>query len=111
MHSLYLYILQCNDNSYYTGVTNDIERRLREHQVGVNKECYTYCRRPVKVVLCEEFEDPNDAIEIEKQIKKWTHKKKQALIEGNSAKLKEYAACQNETHFSNFLLRRKNKNN
>ncbi len=79
---MYVYILQCNDSTYYTGVTNDIERRLAEHSSGVNKTCYTYKRRPVKLVFFESYSDAVIAIEYEKKIKRWSRRKKEALIKG-----------------------------
>ena len=42
MKRYYVYILKCSDNSYYTGFTNNIERRLNEHNSGINKEYYTF---------------------------------------------------------------------
>ena len=72
MKMMYVYILECSDHSLYTGVTNDIDRRVEEHQYGENKEAYTYSRRPVKLVYSEFFIDPTDAINFEKQIKGWT---------------------------------------
>jgi putative endonuclease len=83
MKMMYVYILECSDHSFYTGVTNDIDRRFEEHQSGENKEAYTYSRRPVKLVYSEFFIDPTDAINFEKQIKGWTRKKKIALINGD----------------------------
>ena len=41
---LYVYILKCSDNSYYTGVTNDPERRILEHNSGINEKSYTSSR-------------------------------------------------------------------
>lgn len=86
--SSYVYILACSDNSYYTGVTNDIERRLYEHDAGLDKESYTYIRRPLELKYLEQFDDINKAIEREKQIKKWSRKKKEALFEENYYLLK-----------------------
>jgi len=77
---MYVYIVECSDKKYYTGVTNDIERRLLEHNEGIDKKSFTYTRRPVKLVYCEKFIDPNQAIEFEKQVKGWSRAKKQALI-------------------------------
>lgn len=77
----YVYIVECSDSSYYTGVTNDFERRLYEHKIGLNKRVYTYNRRPVKLVFVTEFLDVEQAIEFEKKIKGWSRKKKEALIE------------------------------
>ena len=90
---MYVYILECSDHSFYTGVTNDIGRRVEEHQSGENKEAYTYSRRPVKLVYSEFFIDPTDAINFEKQIKGWTRKKKIALINGD---FKELVRLSNE---------------
>ena len=92
-----MYILKCSDNSYYTGVTNDIDRRISEHMEGMDVRSYTYYRRPVKLVYYETFIDPNEAIEFEKQIKGWSRRKKEALIEGNWEKIKIYAECKNHT--------------
>ena len=82
MKHYHVYILLCSDNSYYTGITNDIERRLIEHQSGENTNCYTYKRRPVKLVLNEAFGDVNQAIAFEKQVKGWRRAKKEAIING-----------------------------
>jgi putative endonuclease len=79
----FVYIVQCADNKYYTGVTSNLERRIVEHQVGKYSESYTYNRRPVNLVFYCEFTDIDMAIEKEKQIKKWSRAKKEALIKGN----------------------------
>jgi len=81
--SIYVYILQCADGTYYTGVTNNPDRRLAEHNTGVHKDSYTYSRRPVDMKYCAIFNDPELAISWEKKIKGWSHKKKEALIENN----------------------------
>ncbi len=80
MKNYYVYILQCNDDSYYTGVTNSVEKRFYEHQNGLVDNCYTHGRRPVKLVCIENFLDIRDAIAREKQIKGWKRDKKEALI-------------------------------
>lgn|SRR5690554_1162267 len=80
MKTYYVYILKCSDNSYYTGVTNNIERRLLEHTSGFNVDCYTYNRRPLELVFVTEFNDINQAIAFEKQVKGWSRKKKEAII-------------------------------
>ena len=80
MKTYYVYILKCSDNSYYTGVTNNIERRLFEHNSGFNVGCYTYNRRPLELVFVTEFNDINQAIAFEKQVKGWSRKKKEAII-------------------------------
>lgn len=87
MNQYFVYILECSDRSFYTGVCNDVERRLGEHEAGESKGCYTHSRRPVKLLYNEEFADVNEAIAREKQIKGWSRAKKKALIEGNWSKL------------------------
>ena len=78
----YVYILKCSDNSYYTGITNDLSRRVNEHNDGINPSCYTYKRRPVQLVFSSEFTDVTLAILFEKQVKGWSRKKKEAMING-----------------------------
>lgn len=69
--------------------TNNIERRLLEHQLGLNRTCYTYKRRPVTLVFTYQFSKPGDAIDFEKQIKGWRRAKKEALIAGEWDRLPE----------------------
>ena len=87
MNTYYIYILQCKDNTYYVGVTNNIERRLYEHDHGINDNSYTHNRRPVRLVYTECYQDINEAIRREKQVKNWSQAKKSALIEKNYDKL------------------------
>ena len=102
MKTFYVYIVKCSDESYYTGITNDIERRLEEHNYGESPDIYTAIRRPVKLMFFETFNDFAIAEQWEKKIKGWSRRKKEALIENNWEKLKEYSVCMNKTHFSNF---------
>ena len=83
MKLYYVYILECFDGSYYTGVTSEIEKRVNEHNEGIDKKCYTFNKRPLKLVFFENFSNINLAIEREKQIKGWSRKKKMALINGD----------------------------
>ncbi len=76
----YVYILKCSDDSFYTGSTRNIEKRVWEHNQGLGAN-YTKDRLPVKVVFCEQFERIEDAFFREKQIQGWSRKKKIALIE------------------------------
>lgn len=82
----WLYILKCADNSYYTGTTSEPERRLVEHQEGLI-DYYTSTRRPVELVFVEEFSSWPEAIAREVQIKKWSRRKKEALIQKDWEKL------------------------
>ena len=102
MKRYYVYILKCSDNSYYTGFTNNIDRRFDEHNYGVNKECYTYNKRPLELVVCTEFNDVNQAIAFEKQVKGWSRKKKEAIINDNWDDLKKLSECLNETNYNNY---------
>ena len=77
----FVYILECVDGSYYTGSTGDIDKRLWEHEQGVMPSSYTYSRRPVKLLwTSEETNRFSEALKWERQIKGWSHAKKQALI-------------------------------
>ena len=98
MKTYFVYILQCADGSYYTGLTNNLELRLEQHNSGTNPASYTYRRRPVFLVFNQDFSDVNQAILFEKKIKKWSAKKKKALINGDFYLLQILAECRNETH-------------
>lgn len=79
-----VYILQCCDGSYYTGSTDDIKKRLWQHEQGLVPSAYTFSRRPVKLVwTSEEQQHYYDALRWERQIKGWSRAKKQALIRGD----------------------------
>ena len=97
MRFYYVYILKCSDDSFYTGMTNDIERRLLQHQLGSGKFNYTSSRLPVKLVWQLQCTNPAEAIKIEKQIKGWTRRKKEALIKENWQDLIEFS--KNYTQF------------
>ncbi|MBN2173085.1 MAG: GIY-YIG nuclease family protein [Bacteroidales bacterium] len=68
---LYVYILECSDGSFYTGITNNLERRVAEHNDGDNPKSYTFTRRPLKLVYYEDHSDPYFAHDRERQIKGW----------------------------------------
>lgn len=69
------------------GVTDDLEKRIAIHKEGLDKNSYTYQRRPVELVYSEEYSSINDAISREKQLQGWSRKKKEALIRGDLEKL------------------------
>lgn len=94
---LYVYILECSDGLYYTGITNDLDQRIIEHNSGIDKEAFTYNRRPVELKFHERFSDFDLAIEWETRIKKWSRKKKEALINSEWQTLKEGSRCNNST--------------
>ena len=99
MKSYFVYIIECNDKSYYTGITNDISRRIDEHNSGGVKNSYTYTRRPVNLLFSQEFNDVEQAIVFEKKIKKWSRSKKEAMIRGNFDLLQILSECRNATHY------------
>jgi putative endonuclease len=101
MKTYYVYILKCSDDSYYAGVTNNLDRRVAEHSEGIDNKSYTFKRRPIQLVFCDAFNDINKAIAFEKQIIGWSKKKKEALIERNWDKLKELASCKNQISHKN----------
>src|SRR3981081_138595 len=80
--------LECADGSYYTGCTTNIDQRHGEHQAGI-KCAYTATRRPVTMVWAEEHQDIHGALDNERQIKRWSRAKKQALIRGDFDALPE----------------------
>ena len=102
MKRYYVYILRCNDASYYTGVTNNIDRRLAEHSQGLDSTCYTFNRRPIELVFAQDFQSVTEAIAFEKQVKGWTRKKKEAIIADNWERLKSLSECKNMTTHKNF---------
>ena len=95
-----MYILLCSNGQYYTGSTNDLERRMQQHQNGEGAN-FTKKNLPVELVYCEEFQRIDEAFYREKQVQGWSRKKKEALIKGEQNKLHELSECKNETHYKN----------
>lgn len=75
----YTYILECRDGSYYTGWTNNIVKRVEDHNIGKGAK-YTKGRGPLTLVYLELFDSKNEALKKEAAIKKLTRLKKQELI-------------------------------
>ena len=90
MKEFFLYILKCNDGSYYTGHTDEIEKRIAENILG-NTSSYTSTRLSIELVFVQNFNSRAGAIDMERRIKKWSRKKKEALIEGNWEKVSFFA--------------------
>lgn len=98
---LSVYILCCRDDELYVGVTNNVSRRLWQHQSGVHRKSFTHFRRPVTLVYTQYFESILSAIAWEKRIKRWSRKKKEALIRGDEEALSRYSFSRNrEIHFA-----------
>jgi putative endonuclease len=75
----YMYILKCNNDSYYTGSTIDLDKRLKEHNDGLGSN-HTKKYLPVELVYYEVFQRIDEAFYREKQIQGWSRAKKEALI-------------------------------
>ena len=78
----YAYIVRCQDGTYYTGWTNDLEKRMQAHNQGKGAK-YTKGRRPVTLVYYEEFETKEDAMRREWEIKHLSKNEKINLISEN----------------------------
>jgi putative endonuclease len=74
-----VYLLQCSDNSYYTGITGDLEDRLERHSTGRGAE-YTKAHLPIKLVLVIPVKDQSEAMVKEKWLKRQTQAVKKSLI-------------------------------
>ena len=88
--AFWAYILRCSDGSFYTGHTDDLERRVGAHQMG-EVPGYTQRRRPVTLAWAQDFPSRLEALGAERQIKGWVRAKKEALIAGDWALLHELA--------------------
>jgi predicted GIY-YIG superfamily endonuclease len=93
--SFWVYILKCSDGSYYTGHTDNLERRIAAHTTGM-QEGYTAKRRPLELVFSQEFATRYEALCSEFQIKGWTRRKKEALIKQDWNALKHLSRGKNK---------------
>lgn len=75
----YVYLLECSDNTIYTGITTDVARRLLEHKNGTGSN-YTRAKKAVRILYTEEHEERSGASKREAEIKKWPRKKKLELF-------------------------------
>ena len=82
----WVYILECADGSYYTGHTDNLEKRLASHQSG-DIAGYTSARLPVKLVFSQSVPSREEALSAEQQIKGWSRAKKEAMMQGDWAKV------------------------
>jgi len=87
----YAYILRCGDDSYYVGHCKNLEHRVHEHELGEGAK-YTREHLPVALVYHERFETEAEAVRRERQLKRWSRAKKQALIAGDMIRLRHAAA-------------------
>lgn len=79
LHMYFLYILECKNGSFYTGITTNLERRFNEHKAGIGGH-YTKSHEVAKIVYTEEHKDRSSALKREAQIKGWRREKKLALF-------------------------------
>ena len=79
----YVYVVQCSDDSFYTGYTTDVQRRVREHDAGEGAK-YTRGRTPVELVHAEGFDSKSAAMSREYEIKQLSRAEKERLV-GNTA--------------------------
>lgn len=75
-----MYMVQCSDGTLYTGITNDLEKRVEAHNSGKDGARYTKSRRPVKLVYSEQAESKSAAARLEYRIKKLPRSKKKRMI-------------------------------
>ena len=82
----FVYILRCRDGSYYTGHTDDLDRRMAQHGDGT-ASAYTFKRRPVELLWATDCQSRDEAFWLEKRIQGWSRAKKEALMRGDFAAL------------------------
>ena len=87
--SHFTYILECADGTYYVGCTNNLGKRLKEHNQSKSGAHYTKIRRPVILKYVEEFETLLEARGREAEIKSWPRDKKESLIRGDKINFKK----------------------
>jgi putative endonuclease len=82
-----IYIVECSDGTYYTGISNDVDRRILEHNYGSRSAKYTRSRRPVQLRYIEYSKNRSTASKREYQIKKFKRSAKFELFKGNQNEL------------------------
>ena len=83
-------MLRCSDKSYYIGLTTDVEKRIAEHREKLGGS-YTSIRLPIEVVYIQDFATKSDALAVERQLKGWSRKKKEAFLNSNWNELSRLA--------------------
>jgi len=81
----YVYVLLCDDGSYYTGYAKDIDSRVKQHMRGIGAR-YTKLHSPKRLVYTEEFDTRREAVKREREIKKLSHDKKHKLVSRERSK-------------------------
>jgi predicted GIY-YIG superfamily endonuclease len=96
----YVYMLKCNDGTYYVGQTLDIELRLAQHQAGTYGG-YTAVRRPVQLMWHQRVQTDDEAFKLERRLKKWSQAKKEALIASDFERLHDIVTDERKRKESN----------
>lgn len=82
----YMYVVKCCDNTFYTGYTTDVNRRIIEHNTSEKGAKYTKYRRPVQLVFYQDYETKQLAMKAEARFKKLSRKAKEQIIYGEYTK-------------------------
>ncbi|WP_338214135.1 GIY-YIG nuclease family protein [Companilactobacillus muriivasis] len=85
----YVYMLLCNDKTFYTGTSNNVEKRVATHNAGKGAK-YTKVRRPVKLMYSEELANKSEALKREIAIKKLSRQQKITLLKSNGINWQDY---------------------
>ena len=80
----YMYVLECSDSTYYTGITTDVKRRLHEHNNTGKASKYVKARRPVAVIYSTDFENRSIAAKAEYRFKQLSRQQKRDVIYGHA---------------------------
>jgi len=92
----YVYIIKCVDDSFYVGMTDNLDRRFIEHRDGLVKG-YTSSRRPVELMWSSAFVTHDEAFTQERRIKTWSRAKKEALIKNDWDEIHEVVKRERKT--------------
>lgn len=79
--SFFTYLVECSDGTFYCGYTDDLDKRIQQHNSEKSKTKYTRVRQPVKLVYSEKFETKSQAMKREAQIKKFSRQQKEKLLD------------------------------
>ena len=93
--AFWTYILRCADGKHYTGHTDDLDRRMAQHQTGGFCD-FTTSKRPVALVWAEDFPSREEALSAELRVKKWSRAKKEALAKRDWERLSFFARSPGE---------------
>lgn len=96
MGAAWVYIVECRDGSYYTGMTTRLPERMSQHEL-CEANSYIAMHGFGRLLWTTEFSSLDEASRAEKQIKGWTRAKKEALMKGDFERIHELSICQNRS--------------